>query len=79
MTNIGSADRTIRLVVGVILIVAPFVPPVAETLMGWGVWRYAIAAAGAVMVGTAMFRFCPAYALLGIRTCPAAKRHGARR
>lgn len=28
---------------------------------------------GVVMLGTAAFRFCPAYALLGIHTCPVSK------
>jgi hypothetical protein len=31
------------------------------------------AAVGIVMLGTAAFRFCPAYTLLGIRTCPISK------
>jgi hypothetical protein len=49
--------------------VAPLVPQAAGLFAGMGDWKYAIVAAGAVMIGTAAFRFCPAYTLFGIRTC----------
>jgi hypothetical protein len=68
MSNVGNIDRAIRLVVGVILLLAPFLMP--EAFAGLGGWRYVVAAVGAVLVGTAAFRFCPAYSLLGINTCP---------
>lgn len=66
MINIGSLDRTLRFVVGIALVVAAFLPQVAAQM---GDWRYALAAVGAVLVGTAVFRICPAYMLFGIRTC----------
>lgn len=66
MTNVGSIDRIIRLILGALLIVLPF----ATTLFaGWGSWQYAVSVIGAVLVLTAVIRFCPAYALFGIRTC----------
>ncbi|WP_291295501.1 DUF2892 domain-containing protein [Elioraea sp.] len=71
MTNVGSTDRTLRLIVGAALLVAPFL--LAESFAALGPWRFAVAAAGAVMIGTAVFRFCPAYSLFGIRTCPVSK------
>lgn len=70
MTNVGSADRMIRFVLGAILIVVPFLPFAAGLFADWGAWKYAVTVVGLVMVATAAMRFCPAYTLLGIRTCP---------
>jgi hypothetical protein len=70
VTNVGTVNRAVRLVIGAILFAAPFLPPLAGRLAGWGAWKFARPAAGVVMLTTALFRFCPAYALLGIRTCP---------
>lgn len=67
MVNVGSLDRVLRFVLGVALLAAPFLAPVMVAPMG--AWRYALMAAGAVLLGTAIFRFCPAYMLFGIRTC----------
>lgn len=73
MTNAGSLDRTLRFILGAVLLVAPFLPPLAGFFVAWGVWKFAVAAVGVVLIGTALFRFCPAYHLLGIRTCPLSK------
>lgn len=73
MTNVGSLDRTIRIILGVILLVAPFLPPLAGALAGWGAWKFALTAVGAVLLGTGLTRFCPAYTLFGINTCPTRK------
>lgn len=67
MTNIGSLDRTLRFLLGAILAAAPFL--FAESFAALGAWRYALVAVGAVLLGTALFRVCPAYLLFGIRTC----------
>ena len=69
MTNVGSLDRMLRLIVGVALLASPFVPPLAGFFAAFGAWKFAVAAVGAVLVGTAVFRFCPAYTLLGVNTC----------
>ncbi len=69
MVNIGSLDRTLRFVVGAILLVAVFVPPLAGWVAPLGAWKYALTAWGAVMIGTAAMRFCPAYTLLRLNTC----------
>lgn len=56
--NVGTLDRTLRLIVGLLLI----------TLAVFGVigaWGYI----GIVPLLTGLFRFCPAYPLLGINTC----------
>lgn len=56
--NVGSIDRVARIVVGVVLIGA--------TLMGAiGAWGWL----GIVPLATGVFRFCPAYPLLGINSC----------
>ena len=67
MTNIGTLDRALRFLLGAILAAAPFL--FAENFAALGAWRYALVAVGAVLLGTALFRLCPAYLLFGIRTC----------
>jgi hypothetical protein len=59
--NVGSLDRTLRILVGLGLISLVFVGP--HTPWGW---------LGLVPIASAVIRFCPAYRLLGIRTCRAA-------
>lgn len=61
--NVGSADRFIRIVVGLILVALPFIS-------GWGATGTIVSAfIGAVLTVTALVSFCPAYRLFGIRTC----------
>jgi hypothetical protein len=73
MANVGTIDRSLRFILGIVLLAAPFLPPFAGLFAAWGLWKFAVAAAGIVMLGTAAFRFCPLYTLLGIRTCPIGK------
>ncbi len=56
--NVGSIDRTIRIVVGLGLISLVFIGP--QTVWGW---------IGVVPLATALIGWCPPYALLGINTC----------
>ena len=63
MTNVGTIDRILRIVVGLALIGLVFVGPQAP----WG-WI------GAIPLLTAVVGFCPAYRLFGIRTCKIAPR-----
>ncbi|WP_418789439.1 DUF2892 domain-containing protein, partial [Pediococcus acidilactici] len=54
--NVGTIDRTLRIIVGLALI--------ALSLTGViGVWGWI----GVLPLATGIFRFCPAYALLGIK------------
>lgn len=69
MANIGSTDRIIRIVVGLVLIAVALVPPLSAPLGGLGRWIWILPAVGVVMVLTAVLRFCPAYTLLGVNTC----------
>ncbi len=60
--NVGNLDRALRIIAGVVLI--------GLTLTGSiGAWGWI----GIVPLFTGLFRFCPAYTLLGIQTCPASK------
>ena len=70
MANVGGIDRILRFALGIVLIVLPLATPLLD---GWGAWKYASLVVGIVMFSTALFRFCPAYTLLGIRTCPPPK------
>ncbi len=56
--NVGMIDRLLRVVVGLVLLSLVFVGP--KTM--WGL-------IGLIPLVTAVFGFCPAYALFGIRTC----------
>ena len=58
-SNVGGIDRILRIVVGLALIAAAATGAV-------GVWGYI----GVVPLITGLFRFCPAYGLLGMNTCP---------
>jgi len=62
--NIGSTDRTFRLIAGVILILLSF------TLLG-GIGTasgIALSIVGVVLLVTGVINFCPAYKILGIST-----------
>jgi len=62
--NVGGIDRTLRIVVGIVLFALFFVLE--------GNARY-LGLLGLVMLATGIFRFCPAYTLLGVNTCPMKK------
>lgn len=55
--NVGTLDRILRVVVGLVLLALVFVGP--KTL--WGL-------IGLVPLGTALIGFCPLYKVLGICT-----------
>ncbi len=67
--NLGSLDRLLRLVIGIVLIVAPFLA--SGAFAGNALVIYGAIVIGAVLVATAIFRFCPIYRLFGWRTCGA--------
>lgn len=65
--NLGNADRILRAVLGVLLIIAPLLNVPA-------IWSSSALAYGSMIVGlillaTSMFRFCPLYRVFGISTC----------
>lgn len=62
--NVGSTDKMIRIVAGIVLIGLAFLKfgGLSATL---GIVTLVV---GAVLVVTALINFCPAYRLLGLRT-----------
>lgn len=61
--NVGGIDRILRIVAGLALIALAATGTV-------GVWGYI----GVVPLLTGIFKFCPAYVLLGTNTCPMDKK-----
>ncbi len=60
--NVGTVDRIVRIVVGLVLI--------GLSAMGTiGVWGWI----GVVPLVTGLFGFCPLYTVLGMNTCSAKK------
>ncbi len=62
--NMGNLDRTVRVVVALIMGVLIGTGVVTGTL------GYVLLAFSAVFVLTSLVSFCPLYTLLGINTCP---------
>lgn len=65
--NVGTIDRGLRFILGIVLIALPFVG-------GMEVFASSTATAvsvivGAVMLLTSALKFCPLYRILGIQTC----------
>ncbi len=65
--NVGTPDRIARLVIGAVLVLLPLLPGIA--LFANPLWFWASLVVGVVLIGTAMVRFCPLYAILGLSTC----------
>ncbi|HMS27879.1 MAG TPA: DUF2892 domain-containing protein [Burkholderiaceae bacterium] len=64
--NVGSTDRIIRAIVGIVLL--------ALASMGnFGAYAWVGYVLGAVMLGTAAIGWCPPYSLFGINTCAVKK------
>jgi hypothetical protein len=59
--NVGSLDRTLRVVTGLALITLAAAGQI-------GVWGWI----GAVPLATGLLGWCPAYTLFGIKTCKTA-------
>lgn len=56
--NVGTTDRTIRIVAGIALLLLAFTGP--KTPIGY---------LGFVLIATAALNFCPLYTILGVNTC----------
>ena len=65
--NVGTADRILRIIVGIILIA--YAIPLGFPATGWN-W---VGWIGIIPILTAIFSFCPLYALLGMSTGEAKK------
>lgn len=64
-TNVGSIDRTLRIVVGLALLAAFFLNPES----GWR-WFFLI---GIIPIATGLMSYCPLYSIFGISSCPMKK------
>ncbi|MBD8893560.1 YgaP family membrane protein [Roseibium litorale] len=64
MKNMGSIDRILRIIAGIALVAFALLGP-AELAWKWVGWI------GVVPIVTALIGWCPAYTLLGIKTCKA--------
>ena len=62
--NVGGIDRTVRIVAGIALLSLFFV--LEGSARYWGL-------VGLLPLATGVFRFCPAYSLFGLNTCPMKK------
>jgi hypothetical protein len=65
--NVGTIDRLLRIVIGVILLGLPF-------MSGLAIFESTAATvvaviAGIIMIATSAMRFCPLYRIFGLRTC----------
>ncbi len=65
--NVGTFDRIVRLIVGLLIAIAPFATDLA-LFQGTAAMAIAVAV-GVVLILTALVRVCPLYSLLGMRTC----------
>lgn len=63
--NVGTADRVVRIVVGLVILSLLFI--LAGPNRWWGL-------VGLVPLLTGIASRCPAYSLLGLSTCPIAER-----
>lgn len=60
--NVGTLDRLARIVIGLVLLAYALKLGFPDTGWNWTGW------VGVVPILTAIFRYCPAYSLIGIRT-----------
>lgn len=58
-TNVGTIDKALRIIVGLVLLALVFVGPKTW----WGL-------IGLIPLGTALIGNCPLYSIFGISTCP---------
>ena len=56
--NVGGIDRVLRIAIGALLVALA-----ASNVVGWWGWL------GLIPMATGLFRFCPAYLLLGANSC----------
>jgi hypothetical protein len=66
--NVGTVDKIIRLLIALLIAVLYFTGVISGTL------AIVLGIIAIAMVLTSLINFCGLYTLLGISTCPAAKR-----
>ena len=63
-SNVGTSDRVIRIVLGIVLVALGLSHMVTG---GLAIAAYVV---GAVALVTGVVRYCPAWSIFGITTCP---------
>ena len=63
--NVGGIDRVVRILAGIGILSLVLI--LEGSARYWGL-------VGLLPLVTGVFRFCPAYALFGLRTCPMERR-----
>lgn len=66
--NVGTIDRALRLILGLALVALPFLGNIA--LFDNSTYKIIAIVVGVVLAGTSFLKFCPLYAIFGVRTCP---------
>jgi len=72
--NVGSFDRTLRIVVGLVLLsMTPLISSMMADMFGMSLGSPLgnIAWIGVVPLFTALIGWCPLYSIIGIKTCKA--------
>ncbi|MFQ5582087.1 MAG: DUF2892 domain-containing protein [Mariprofundaceae bacterium] len=62
-SNVGSVDSVIRIIAGLAAIAFGYFGGLASP------WNWVAMGVGAVLIVTALVKFCPAYAVIGANTC----------
>lgn len=62
--NLGNADRAIRAIAAVAMLIASFIAPVPMMA------AVGLALTGVYMIGTSLVGTCLGYKLIGVSTCP---------
>lgn len=60
--NVGTIDRSLRIIIGIVLISLAFIGP--QTAWGW---------VGVIPLATALIGWCPLYKIIGISSCQVSK------
>lgn len=63
--NVGTIDRAVRIIAGIVLLAMFFIFPDAS-------WRY-WTLIGVIPLATGLMSNCPLYSILGVATCPLKK------
>jgi hypothetical protein len=66
LANVGNTDRIIRIILGILLIAAPYF----VTLPVWDnqTLKILIQVVGGILIFTGVFRFCGLYKIIGVST-----------
>lgn len=65
LANVGSLDRILRIVIGAALILFTYFGNLAIPSSTLGIASIIV---GAILIGTALFSFCPLYRIIGAST-----------